>query len=73
MLFFFLMGLWYGYAGNLYVPAECGRMDLSFTRCNSISVWLFYIAMLALSNAARGMGRDKLPIGWTMYPPLSTF
>ena len=30
MLFFFLMGVWYGYAGNVYVPLELGRMDLLF-------------------------------------------
>ena len=44
MLFFFLMGVWYGYAGNVYVPLELGRMDLVFSRSNVISLWMFMAA-----------------------------
>ena len=72
MLFFFLMGVWYGYCGNLYTPLEIGRLDLTFERCNAISVWFFWCAYFFLYNGANARGFEKCSFGWTIYPPLSS-
>jgi len=72
MLFFFLMGVWYGYCGNLYTPLEIGRLDLTFERCNAISVWFFWCAYFFLYNGANARGFEKCSFGWTFYPPLSS-
>lgn len=72
MLFFFLMGIWYGYCGNLYIPKEIGRLDLTFERCNSVSVWFFWCSFVLLNNGANASGREKNAFGWTLYPPLSS-
>ena len=72
MLFFFLMGVWYGYAGNVYVPLELGRMDLVFSRSNVISLWMFMAAFWLLIAGGHSGCTDKNYYGWTMYPPLSS-
>ena len=69
---FSLLGIWYGYAGNLYVPLELGKLDMAFSRLNSISAWFFIMALLMLAMGARSRGKHKNAFGWTMYPPLSS-
>nr|YP_009316236.1 cytochrome c oxidase subunit I [Anoplocephala magna]AMR73952.1 cytochrome c oxidase subunit I [Anoplocephala magna] len=69
MIFFFLMPVLIGGFGNYLLPLLGGLSDLSLPRLNALSVWLLVPSVMFLVvSMCLGSG-----VGWTFYPPLSSF
>nr|UDU84937.1 cytochrome c oxidase subunit 1 [Haematoloechus sp. CW13H] len=69
MIFFFLMPVLVGGFGNYLLPILLGLRDLDLPRLNAGSAWIMLpsIFLLCISMVG-GAG-----VGWTFYPPLSSF
>nr|AKP94295.1 cytochrome c oxidase subunit I [Diplostomum pseudospathaceum] len=69
MIFFFLMPVLIGGFGNFLLPLLLGMPDLSLPRLNALSAWLMLpSAVCFIISLWIGSG-----VGWTFYPPLSSF
>nr|AYH51369.2 cytochrome c oxidase subunit I [Cardiocephaloides medioconiger] len=69
MIFFFLMPVIIGGFGNYLLPLLLGMPDLSLPRLNALSAWLMLPSIVCFGiSLFIGSG-----VGWTFYPPLSSF
>nr|YP_009938512.1 cytochrome c oxidase subunit I [Prosthogonimus cuneatus]QNU39796.1 cytochrome c oxidase subunit I [Prosthogonimus cuneatus] len=69
MIFFFLMPVLIGGFGNYLLPLLLGKDDLDLPRLNGLSLWLLLPSSFCLGvSMFLGAG-----VGWTFYPPLSSF
>nr|AYH51378.1 cytochrome c oxidase subunit I [Cotylurus marcogliesei] len=69
MIFFFLMPVIVGGFGNFLLPLLLGMPDLSLPRLNALSAWLMLPSVVCFGiSLSMGSG-----VGWTFYPPLSSF
>jgi len=71
MIFFMVMPAMIGGFGNWLVPLMIGSPDMAFPRLNNLSFWLLppSFMLLMLSWLAEG----GAGVGWTLYPPLSSY
>lgn len=69
MIFFFLMPILIGGFGNYLLPLLGGLSDLRLPHLKALSVWLLIPSVIFLIiRMTLGAG-----IGWTFYPPLSSY
>ncbi len=68
MIFFMAMPFIIGLM-NIVVPLQIGARDVAFPFLNSLSFWLFAVAVV-LINISLGVG-EFAQTGWLAYPPLS--
>nr|APX55310.1 cytochrome c oxidase subunit I [Fasciolopsis buski] len=69
MIFSFLMPVLIGGFGNYLLPLLLGIGDLNLPRINDLSVWLLLPSSVCLALSLLG----GAGVGWTFYPPLSSF
>lgn len=71
MIFLFIMASGFSGYGNIIVPIEIMIMEVVYPRLNMYSLGYYIIGSLLL------LGSDIIDngngIGWTLYPPLSTY
>ena len=75
MIFFTVMPAMIGGFGNWFVPIMIGAPDMAFPRMNNVSFWLLAVAFALLIAAlfVPGHMSASTAVGWTMYPPLSSY
>jgi len=70
MIFFTVMPMLYGAAGNMITPLAVGSAEVGFPRINNISLMILVISYFIVAQAA--VMEFSNGLGWVMYPPLST-
>jgi heme/copper-type cytochrome/quinol oxidase subunit 1 len=71
IIFFMIIPILIGTFANWFLPLMLGSVDLIFPRMNNLRVWLLLPALFILITSVFTM--DGRGVGWTLYPPLSSF
>lgn len=71
MIFFFVMPMVFSAFGNVYFPLSMNSPELKLAKLNNLSlIFLMVSFLLALNSSLLEFG---IGVGWTLYPPLSTY
>lgn len=71
MIFFFVMPMVFSAFGNVYFPLSVNSPELKLAKLNNLSlIFLMVSFLLALNSSLLEFG---IGVGWTLYPPLSTY
>lgn len=70
MIFYLVMPLFINGLGNILIIICIGNSDVSYPRCNNISIIIYIITyQLIISSICMEYNNG---VGWTIYPPLSS-
>lgn len=71
MIFFFVMPIVYASVGNFLFPINLNSAELKLSKLNNFSLLLYVSSFVIVAHAA--LVEFGIGVGWTLYPPLSTY